>query len=326
VRIALDWTTAGQQHLLVAALLSGRRAVPLYWEAYTTTELKGAQRALEHAFGATLFEQLLPGLERQRLLVTADGGGCQGQLLARLETSRAPFVLRLPAHVTVLQDQQGRKLGSLQMRNTRRRRALGRLWVMRSQPHRDWVAQSRARHRKGRGEYGQLVSNRPLAALTPAQEYARRFGCEEGSRDAKRGLGFAQARIAEIEAWARMFAPVAAALLILLQVGTQLLRHPQRWQWLPQVRSRRRARTELSLLAVVCYVLDHVASFVAPLTPHAKLNLEAALSMCPDFRHQTPSLSLSPTRGERQKRAGLPLSQHCCVVSHCLGGDRLPLW
>jgi hypothetical protein len=122
-----------------------------------------------------------------------------------------------------------------------------------------------------------LVSNRPLTAFTLAHEYARRCGCEEGFRDAKRELGFAQARSAEIAAWARRFALVAAALLSLTQLGTELLRHPQRVQWLRHVRSRRRARTELSLLVVVCHLLDQVASFVELLTPHTKLNLEAAL-------------------------------------------------
>jgi Transposase DDE domain len=277
VRIALDWTTEDHQHLLVASLLVGRRAVPLYWEAYTTGELKGCQRALEHAFVEELFEKLLLGLERERLLVTADRGFCEGKLLGQLEALRVPFVFRLPAHVTVYQDQQWRKLGSLAMGGSTRRRALGRLWVMRSQPRRYWVAQARARNRKGRWEYWHLVSNRPLAALTMAQEYARRSGCEEGFRDAKRLLGFAHARIAEIQAWARLFALVAAALLVLTQLGSQLMHHPQRQPWLRQVRSRRRTRTELSLVAAVCQVLDHVPSFSALLTPHAKLNLEAAL-------------------------------------------------
>jgi hypothetical protein len=277
VRIALDWTTEDRQHLLVASLLVGRRAIPLYWEAYTTGELKGAQRALEHAFVDELFEKQLLGLERERLLVTADRGFCEGKLLLRLEKLRVPFVFRLPAHITVFQGHQWRKLGSLTMRGSTRRRALGHLWVMRTLPRRYWVAQARARNKKGRWEYWHLVSNHPLTALTMAHEYARRFGCEEGFRDAKRELGFARARIAEIEAWARMFALVAAALLILTQLGTALLRHPQRSQWLRQVRSRRRARTELSLLTVVCHLLDQVASFVELFTPHAKLNLEAAL-------------------------------------------------
>src|SRR5262249_60878945 len=49
VRIALDWTTEARQHLLVASLLIGRRAIPLYSDAYTTPPLEAAQRDLEHA-------------------------------------------------------------------------------------------------------------------------------------------------------------------------------------------------------------------------------------------------------------------------------------
>src|SRR5262245_66402288 len=116
------------------------------------------------------------------------------------------------------------------MRGTTRRRALGHLWVMRTQPQRYWITQARTRNKKGRWEYWHLVSNRPLTAFTMAHEYARRFGREEGFRDAKRELGFASARIAEIEAWARMFALVAAGLVLLTQLGTALLRHPQRAQ------------------------------------------------------------------------------------------------
>ena len=277
LRVAIDWTTEDQQHLLVASLVVGRRAVPLYWEAYTTPELKGTQRALEHAFVDELFGKLLVGLPRERLVVTADRGFCEGKLLARLDTWGVPFVLRLPAQVTVYLDQQGQKLGRLCLPGTTRRRTLGRLWVMCSTPHRYWVAQARARNRKGRWEYWHLVSNRPLSALTMAQEYARRFGCAEGFRDAKRELGFAQARIADLQAWARLCMLVAVALLILTQLGTYLLRHPQRQVWLRQVRSRRRVRSELSVIAAVCHLLDQPTSLWERLNPHAKLNLEATL-------------------------------------------------
>jgi hypothetical protein len=277
VRIALDWTTEDQQHLLVASLVVGRRAVPLYWEAYTTGELKGQQRALEHAFVRQVVEQELSTVDRERLLLTADRGFCQGALLALLARLQVPFVVRLPAHVTVCLHQQWQKLGSLPLQGTTRRRALGHLWCIRSNPQRCWLAQARARNKKGRWEYWHLVSNRPLSALRMAQEYARRFGCEEGFRDAKRELGFAQARIADVQAWARMFTLVAAALLILTQLGAHLLRHPQRQRWLRQVRSRRRARSELSVIVVVCHLLDQATSLWEQLNPHAKLNLEAAL-------------------------------------------------
>jgi hypothetical protein len=277
VRVALDWTTEDQQHLLVASLIVGRRAVPVYWEAYTTGELKGQQRALEHAFTRHVVGQELGNVDRERLLLTADRGFCQGELLALLSRLQVPFVVRLPAHVTVCLAQQWQKLGSLRMGRTTRRRALGHLWCLRSNPQRCWVAQARARNKKGRWEYWHLVSNRPLSALTMAHEYARRFSCEAGFRDAKCELGFAAARIADIQAWARMFALVAAALLILTQLGTHLLRHPQRQTWLRHVRSRRRARSELSVLAVVCHLLDHVTALWTLLTPHTKLNLQAAL-------------------------------------------------
>lgn len=277
VRVAIDWTTEGQQHLLVASLVVGRRAVPLYWEAYTTQERKGQQRAIEQAFLRQVVEEELATVERERLLVTADRGFGDGRLLAELARLQVPFVLRLPANITVCLDQQWQKLGSLPMRHTTRRRALGRLWCLRSNPQCCWVTQARARNKKGRWEYWHLVSNRPLSALTMAHEYARRFGCEEGFRDARHELGFAMARIAHIQAWARMLALVAAALLILTQLGTHVLCHPRRQPWLRQVRSRRRVRSELSVITVVCHLLDQGTPLWALLSPHAKLNLEAAL-------------------------------------------------
>jgi Transposase DDE domain len=277
VRVAIDWTTEDQQHLLVASVIVGRRAVPLYWEAYTTAERKGRQRALEVAFLRQVIEQELGRVVRERLLVTADRGFGDSLLLTELARLQVPFVLRLAAHITVWLDQQWQKLGRLPMRHTTRRRALGRLWCLRSNPQRCWVSQARARNKKGRWEYWPLVSNRPLSAFSMASEYARRFGCEEGFRDAKRTLGFAAARIAQIEAWARMFALVAAALLVLAQWGTHLLTHPQRQTWLQQVRSRRRTRSELSVITVVCHLLDQGIALWPLLTPHAKLNLEATL-------------------------------------------------
>ena len=33
VRLAIDWTIEGHQHLLVISLVVGRRAVPMYWRA-----------------------------------------------------------------------------------------------------------------------------------------------------------------------------------------------------------------------------------------------------------------------------------------------------
>src|SRR5688572_6791099 len=34
VRATIDWTSEGNQHLLVVSLVVGRRAMPIYWRAY----------------------------------------------------------------------------------------------------------------------------------------------------------------------------------------------------------------------------------------------------------------------------------------------------
>jgi hypothetical protein len=44
VRLAIDWTIEGPQHLLVVSLIVGRRAVPIYWRAYDAAVLKGRMK------------------------------------------------------------------------------------------------------------------------------------------------------------------------------------------------------------------------------------------------------------------------------------------
>jgi hypothetical protein len=93
---------------------------------------------VEQAFLRQVVEKALP-VARERLLVTADWALATAPcwLSWRLQV---PFVLRLPANITVCLDQQWQKLGSLRMGHTTRRRALGRLWCLRSNPQRCWGA------------------------------------------------------------------------------------------------------------------------------------------------------------------------------------------
>src|ERR671922_438535 len=49
VRLAIDWTVEGQQHLLVVSLIVGRRAAPIYWRAYDAVVLKGRMKRHEYA-------------------------------------------------------------------------------------------------------------------------------------------------------------------------------------------------------------------------------------------------------------------------------------
>ncbi len=121
------------------------------------------------------------------------------------------------------------------------------------------------------------MSNRPLSALRMTREYALRFTCEEGFRDGKRLLGFANARIKCVATWTRMFLLVAMARLMLTQMGCALLERADREQLLLRVRSRRRARSELSIVRSIVELLGQDESLWQLLNHQHRLNLEASL-------------------------------------------------
>lgn len=170
-----------------------------------------------------------------------------------------------------------RRLSSLRLRGNTRRRALGRLWYCETDPRRLYLVQARARDRKGKWGLWYLLSNRPLSAQRMVSEYGLRFTCEEGFRDAKRLLGFAHAQIACLQAWARMFTLVAIALVVLVNIGLGLLQEGTLQAQLRRVRSRRRARSEVSLVRAVVELLRGDRSLWKLLDHRVKLNLEASL-------------------------------------------------
>ncbi len=275
VRLALDWTTEETQHLLVASLRVGGRALPLYWRPYQETELKERMSFYEREFVRTLFHGLLRGVERRRFVLTADRWFADVDLLDVLEELGVSYVIRTKSNYKVRVDNRWRRLDSLRWRGNQRRRAWGRVWYTETDPRRLYLAQSRARDKQGQWGVWHLLSNRPRSALGMSREYARRFTCEEGFRDGKRLLGFAAARIKCIEAWARMFLLVAVALAVLTQMGCALLEEDAREELLRRVRSRRQARSELSLVRSLVELLAQDESLWRLLNHQQRLNLEA---------------------------------------------------
>src|SRR6266545_4371585 len=89
-------------------------------------------------------------------------------------------------------------------------------------------------------------------------------------------LGFAEARVGEIDAWSRLFALFAIALLVLTTLGMALLIRggPGARQLLRRVTSRRRGRCELSLVSAMIALVQKDRSLFAALSPQTKLNLE----------------------------------------------------
>lgn len=277
VRLSLDWTSEDTQHLLIASVRVGGRALPLYWRAYRDAELKERMSRYEREFVRFLFEQVLKSIARRRFVLTADRWFADVDLLDLLNELGVSFVIRTKSSYKVLVNEDWRRLDSLKWRGNQRRRAWGKVWYTETDPRRVYLVQARARDEKGHWEVWHLLSNRPLSALGMTKEYARRFTCEEGFRDGKRLLGFVNARIASIEAWARMFMLVAMALLMLTQMGCAMLERGDWAERLRRVRSRRSARSELSLIRSIVELLSKDESLWQLLNHQHRLNLEAGL-------------------------------------------------
>jgi len=280
VRLALDWTIEGMQHRLVVSLVTGGRAVPIYWRAYDATVLKGRMPRYESAVIRRAVTRVPRRIGRRRLIVTADRGFADVALLEVLSALGMEFIIRVKGSTKVCVRGQWRPLPTLGFVGNARHRTLGRVAYCESAPHRLWVTLSRARDGQGQWEVGYLISNRFHRAQAAATEYARRFGGAQGCRDAKWELGFAQARIRQSQAWSRLFALFAIALLVVVSLGVKLLvgGGAGAGALLRRVASRRRGRWELSLVSTMVRLLQDDKSLFAHLSPRIKLNLEASLS------------------------------------------------
>ncbi len=280
VRLALDWTIEGTQHLLVVSLVTGGRAVPIYWRAYDAKVLKGRMRRYEQAVIRRAVKGVQGVLRQRRLIVTADRGFADVALVEVLSELGVEFIIRVKGNTKVCFEGQWRQLQRLGFEGNARHRNLGRLAYCESSPHRLWVTMSRERDRHAKWGIWYLISNRPHRAQAAAVEYSRRFSCEQGFRDAKWELGFAQARINKIKAWSRLFALFALALLVVVSLGVKLLLRggPGAVALLRRVASRRRGRWELSVVSAMVSLLQEDKSLFTHLSPRIKLNLEARLS------------------------------------------------
>jgi hypothetical protein len=278
VRVTIDWTSEDNQHLLVVSLVIGRRAMPIYWRAYDGRVLKGRTHRYERAVVKRAVGRLRQVVGRKRLRITADRGFADVELFELLEELDVTFFIRVKGSVKICLWQSWHKLNSLGFAKNARRRNLGKRLYCESSPHRLFITMSRARNRKGKWGIWYLVSNCNYRAKAAATEYAFRFGCEEGFRDAKWWLGFAEARIKEIKAWSRMFALFAISLLVLIHLGIKLLiDNIDSASLLRRVLSRRSNRSELSIISAMICLLQQDKTLFNELVSLSNFNLEATL-------------------------------------------------
>jgi hypothetical protein len=280
IRLAIAWTIAGHQHLLVVSLVVGRRAVPLSWRADEAAVLQGRMQRYELAVIRRAVTWVLRKVGPRRIRVTADRGFADVALFTLLQELRVAFVIRVKNSTQVCVDGTWRKLSTWGFAGKTRRRALGRRLSCAHAPHALWLTMSRARDTQGKWGLWYLVSHRPSTAPKAVREYGRRPGCEAGFRDAKWWLGFAQARIKQITAWSRLFALCAIALLVVMSLATRLLlRGDQRASaLLRRVMSRRRSRCELSVVSAMISLLHQDPGLYDHLVPRIKLKVEGDLA------------------------------------------------
>jgi len=280
VRLAIDWTIEGQQHLLVVSLITGRRAVPIYWRAYGAAVLKGRMKRYERAVIRRAVTRVIRKVGHRRVRVTADRGFADVALFTLLTDLKVAFVIRVKKSTKICIAGVWRPLDTLRFAGNTRRRQLGHLLYCASNPQPLWVTMSRKRDAHGKWGLWYLVANRPYTAEQAVAEYAHRPGCEAGFRDAKWWLGFAQARIKAITAWSRLFALVAIALLVVVTLASRLLlrQGAQASALLRRVASRRRGRCELSLVSAMITLLHQEPGLYDHLVPRLKLKLDGNLA------------------------------------------------
>jgi hypothetical protein len=219
----MDWTIEADQHVLVVSLVVGRRAVPMYWRAYHPSVLQGRMKRDDLAVIRRAVGRVAQAVGTRRVIVTADRGFADVALLTLLNQLGITFIIRVKAGTHVSCRGKWCTWGPWRFRGNERHRSVGALPSCERCPQRLWVSKSRVRDAKGHWGMWHVVSHRSCAATAAVNAYRRRFGCEEGLRDAKGWRGLTKARMAHIKAWSRMFALFAMALLVMTSLGSTLL-------------------------------------------------------------------------------------------------------
>lgn len=279
LRLAIDWTIEGDHHLLVVSLVTGARALPIYWRAYCAKVLKGRMRRYEMAVIKRVIGVLKKHLHCRRLLVTAARGFADVGLAQLFEDLGVEYIIRVKNSTKIFFQGEWRKLKTLGFVGNARQRNLGCVYYCENSPHRLFVSMSRARNREGKWEVWYLLSNRRHRAKQAAKEYARRFSCEQGFRDIKWEMGFSEGRMKDVKAWSRMFALFAIALLVVVVLSMKLLsrRGKQAFELMRRVASRRKERWDLSLVSAMVSLLKLDKSLLAHLSTHTKFILDLTL-------------------------------------------------
>jgi hypothetical protein len=150
VRLALDWTSEGQQPLLVVSLMVGRRAVPISWRAYHAAVLKGRRQRYELAVMRRAVTRVIRKGGRRRVRGTADRGFAAVALFTVLTDLQVACVIRVKKSTKSCLAGAWRQLDPRRVAGNTRRRTVGQLLYGASNPQALGVTRSRKRARHGK--------------------------------------------------------------------------------------------------------------------------------------------------------------------------------
>jgi hypothetical protein len=222
--LALDTSMLWNQYCLIRLSVVYRgRAVPIAWEV-----IEHGSSSVTHAAYAGLLEAvpvLLP--EGVKVVVLADRGFADTELLAQLRRVGWHFRIRLKAPFTVLRPGQG--VSKMEDFALAPGRALFLQNVAITGEPLGPVSLALARHTSN-GEYWYIVSDEPTSVRTFA-EYGRRFDIEENFLDDKsNGFQLESSLVREADALTRLCFVLAVATLYLVAHGTQVVaQQKRRW-------------------------------------------------------------------------------------------------
>ena len=215
--VILDWTKVHDLHVLFAAVPRKKRTLPLAYGVYHPFRLRKSQNQLERGM-LTLVASLLP--QSARLVVLADAGFGQTELIRWLQERNIDYVIRLRTETLV--HYRGKTL------------PLGSLDTLEGAP----LLFSQVDYRDQKPVRLNLVISRQGdkvwylgTSFTDAEQavgwYKKRFWIEEMFRDLKSRLGLTRAHLKQEERLARLLLGFQIAYLILALIGLHL---PKRWQ------------------------------------------------------------------------------------------------
>src|SRR2546425_4632995 len=145
----MDWTREADQHVLVACLVGGRRAVPMSWRAYQASVVNGRMKRSALAVIRRAVGRVAQAMGTRRVIVTADRGCADVALFTVLNQWGLTCIIRVKADTHVSFRGQWRPWGQWRFRGNARHR---RFWAVPygvSRPQHLWGAHSRTRDAKG---------------------------------------------------------------------------------------------------------------------------------------------------------------------------------